>query len=126
MAKKIQKKFIAQPDEATLAKYPKGIRDLIQKGREQRFVTHQELLKVMPEIEDNVILLDEIYTLFMELGIEVIDVKNDLIWGKQTKKNDELTALEESDLNLSDIDEYLDDEGEADPTKEKAEKDEKD
>jgi len=98
MAKKVQKKFIAQPDEETLAKYPKGIRSLIKKGREQRFVTHQELLKAMPEIEDNVILLDEIYTLFMELGIEVIDVKDDLIWGKQQKKDDggiDLSALED-------------------------------
>ncbi len=97
MAKKVQKKFIAQPDEETLAKYPKSIKQLIQKGREQRFVTHQELLKAMPEIEDNVILLDEIYTLFLELGIEVIDVKNDLIWGKQEKKSDFSLDLTEED-----------------------------
>ena len=86
MAKKIQNKFIAQPDDVTLAKYPEAIRHLIQKGREQKFVTHQELLKAMPEIEENVILLDEIYTLFLELGIEVIDVKDDLIWGKKEKE----------------------------------------
>ncbi len=36
MAKKVQKKFIAQPDEETLAKYPKAIKGLLQKGREQR------------------------------------------------------------------------------------------
>ncbi|MFH1012381.1 MAG: RNA polymerase sigma factor RpoD [Candidatus Peregrinibacteria bacterium] len=111
MAKKIQKKFIAQPDEETLAKYPKAIRGLIQKGREQRFVTHQELLRAMPEIEDNVILLDEIYTLFMELGIEVIDVKNEMIWGKQQKKsNDTMFGFDEEDLDLSNIDEYLEEE----------------
>jgi RNA polymerase primary sigma factor len=97
MAKKVQKKFIAQPDDATLAKYPDAIRQLIQKGREQRFVTHQELLKSMPEIEDNVILLDEIYTLFLELGIEVIDVKNDLIWGKKEKKAENSVDLTEDD-----------------------------
>ena len=65
MAKKVQKKFIALPDDETLAKYPKGIKQLLKKGREQRFVTHQELLKVIPEIENNVIMLDEIYTLFI-------------------------------------------------------------
>ena len=85
MAKKVQKKFIAIPDDETLSKYPKGIKQLIKKGREQRFVTHQELLKVIPEIEDNVIMLDEIYTLFLDLGIEVMDVKKDMIWGKETK-----------------------------------------
>ena len=104
MAKKVQKKFIAQPDEKTLAKYPPAIRELIQKGREQRFVTHQELLKVMPEIEDNVILLDEIYTLFLNLGIEVIDVKNDLIWGKKGKKGGDVFDFGEEDL--IDFDEY--------------------
>jgi len=86
MAKKVQKKFIAQPDDETLAKYPKAINRLLQKGREQRFVTHKELLKAIPEIEDNVIMLDEIYTLFMDLGIEVMDVKSDAIWGKQGGK----------------------------------------
>ena len=87
MAKKITKKFIAQPDEETLNKYPKAIRHLIQKGREQRFITHKELLKAIPQIENDVIMLDEIYTLFIDLGIEVMDVKKELIWGHQTKKS---------------------------------------
>ena len=104
MAKKLTKKFIAQPEEKTLERYPKAIRALIQKGREQRFVTHQELLKAMPEIEDNVILLDEIYTLFLDLGIEVIDVKNDMIWGKkESKEGGEFDFTEE---DLSDFDEF--------------------
>jgi len=97
MAKKVQKKFIAQPDEETLAKYPKAIKTLLQKGREQRFVTHKELLKAIPEIEDNVIMLDEIYTLFMDLGIEVIDVKREAIWGKQGKTNKSELDLEEDE-----------------------------
>jgi RNA polymerase primary sigma factor len=122
MAKKITKKFIAQPDEKTLERYPKAIRNLIQKGREQRFVTHQELLKAMPEIEKNVILLDEIYTLFLELGIEVIDVKQDLIWGKKGKKEGGEFDFDEEDW--FDIDEYeeegeAEEETEADKEKEK-------
>ncbi len=103
MAKKVQKKFIAQPDEETLAKYPKSIKRLLQKGREQRFVTHKELLKAIPEIEDNVIMLDEIYTLFMDLGIEVMDVKRDAIWGKQGKKGKSEFDLDDDDwLELDD------------------------
>ena len=101
MAKKVQKKFIAQPDEETLAKYPKAIKRLLQKGREQRFITHKELLKAIPEIEDNVIMLDEIYTLFMDLGIEVIDVKSEAIWGKQGKKSkSEFSNVDEDWLEL--------------------------
>lgn len=121
MAKKIQNKFIAQPDDKTLAKYPEAIRHLIQKGREQKFVTHQELLKAMPEIEENVILLDEIYTLFLDLGIEVIDVKDDMIWGetgKSKQKNVTESEIEfdteADDLNdiLAEYDEFEDDEEE--------------
>jgi len=105
MAKKIQNKFIAQPDDKTLAKYPQSIRHLIQKGREQKFVTHQELLKAMPEIEENVILLDEIYTLFLELGIEVIDVKDDMIWGGKGNKKPakEKTLLDAEEEEIEDI-----------------------
>jgi len=114
MAKKIQNKFIAQPDDKTLAKYPEAIRHLIQKGRDQKFVTHQELLKAMPEIEENVILLDEIYTLFLDLGIEVIDVKDDMIWGKGKKSTKEksLFDLEEEGLEdiLAEYDEFEEDE----------------
>lgn len=126
MAKKITKKFIAQPDEKTLQKYPKAIRLLIQKGREQRFVTHQELLKAMPEIEDNVILLDEIYTLFLELGIEVIDVRNDMIWGETKKKkadnefdftDEEMSAFDDFDVD----DEKVEEEADAEKDKEAAE-----
>ncbi|PJC36490.1 RNA polymerase sigma factor RpoD [Candidatus Peregrinibacteria bacterium CG_4_9_14_0_2_um_filter_53_11] len=79
MAKKV-KKFIAHPTDEQLAKYPKAVQDLIKKGRQQKFVTQQELLKAMPNIEEDVVLLDDIYTLFMDLGIEVIDVKDALIW----------------------------------------------
>jgi len=72
-------KFITQPTDDQLAKYPKAVKRLIKKGREQGFVTQQELLKAMPNIEKDLILLDEIYTLFMDLGIEVIDTKESLL-----------------------------------------------
>lgn len=126
MAKKIQNKFIAQPDDKTLAKYPVAIRHLIQKGREQKFVTHQELLKGMPEIEENVILLDEIYTLFLDLGIEVIDVKDSMIWGKKVKKAKSELEKEEEELEeiLSEYDEFEDEEAKKKKKEEEEEKEE--
>lgn len=90
MVKKL-KKFITQPSDDQLAKYPKEVQVLIRKGREQKFVTQQELMKALPKIESNVLLLDEIYTLFLDLGIEVIDVKDALIWKKE-EEEDELEA----------------------------------
>lgn len=64
---------------------------LIRKGREQRFVTQQELMKAVPDVESNIFLLDEIYSLFMDLGIEVLDVKQSLIW----KKEEEIVEVKE-------------------------------
>lgn len=91
MAKKF-KKFITHPSDEQLAKYPKPIQELIRKGREQKFVTQQELMQALPDIENNVILLDDIYTLFMDIGIEVIDVKDALIWKREEEEGKALEA----------------------------------
>ncbi|MBD3361127.1 RNA polymerase sigma factor RpoD [Candidatus Peregrinibacteria bacterium] len=72
-------KFITQPSEDQLEKFPKEVRGLVKKGKQQGFITQQELLKAMPNIEEDLILLDEIYSLFMDLGVEVIDTKDALI-----------------------------------------------
>ncbi len=79
------RKFIAQPTDDDLKKFPEAIKHLIKKGREQRYVTHQEIISAVPNAEENVDLLDDIYTLFVDLGIEVIDVKDALIWEKKGK-----------------------------------------
>ena len=76
-----------QPTEEDLKKYPEKIRHLVKKGREQRYVTHQEIIAAVPNAEENVELLDEIYTLFVDLGVEVIDVKDILIWEKKGKES---------------------------------------
>ncbi len=125
MAKKIQNKFIPQPDDKTLAKYPIAIRHLIQKGKDQKFVTHQELLKAMPAIEENVILLDEIYTLFLDLGIEIIDVKDNAIWGKDKKKKKEKTVFDYEEDELEDILSEYDEFGSKEDKKKKEEAEEK-
>jgi len=84
------KKFISNPSEEMLAAFPKEVQDLVKKGKAQGFVTQQELLKAMPKIETDLILLDEIYTLFMDLGIEVLDMKDSLIWGEDDMSMDTL------------------------------------
>ncbi len=82
------KKFITHFTDDKLDQYPPEIRKLIVKGRERGFVTEQELMTAMPNLEKDVVLLDEVYTIFLDLGIDVIDVKDELIW-KQKKGDDE-------------------------------------
>ena len=79
------RKFIAQPSEEDLGKFPEAVRHLVKKGREQRYVTHQEIIAAIPNAEEDVDLLDDVYMLFVDLGIEVIDVKDALIWEKKGK-----------------------------------------
>ena len=81
------RKFIAQPTDDDLKGLPDAVKHLIKKGREQRYVTHQEIMQVVPNAELNVDLLDEIYTLLVDLGIQVIDVKDALIWEKKSKSD---------------------------------------
>jgi RNA polymerase primary sigma factor len=97
-------KFITQPSDDQLEKFPKEVRHLVKKGRQQGFVTQQELLKAMPHIEEDLILLDEIYSLFMDLGVEVIDTKESLIFEGEveevvvdTKQLEEIESLSVAD-----------------------------
>jgi RNA polymerase primary sigma factor len=80
------KKFIAQPSDDQLAEFPDEIRGLVKKGREHGFVTHQELMKALPKLEDDIVLLDEIYALFIDLGIEVMDAKDKMLATKEPPK----------------------------------------
>ncbi len=88
--------FIHQPTDDELKAFPDEIKHLVKKGREQRYVTHQEVLRAVPDAETNIDLLDRIYTLFMELGIDVIDVKDTLIWQRKANPNTE-TQMQDSE-----------------------------
>lgn len=50
-----------------------GLQLLIKKGKVEGKITYDELLAVMPNAEDDVDKLDEIYTRLMKLNIEIVD-----------------------------------------------------
>ncbi len=124
------RKFIAQPTEDDLKKFPEDIRHLVKKGREQRYVTHQEIIAAIPNAEEDVDLLDEIYMLFVDLGIEVIDVKDALIWEKKGKgasvpePTEDLAEIVSDDVVTGDDDIDSDDADDVDSVAEKLEDDE--
>jgi len=72
-------KFISQPTDDQLSKFPPQVKDLVKKGKEHGFITQEELLKAMPKIEEDLLLLDEVYSLFMDFGIEVLDSREALL-----------------------------------------------
>ena len=108
------RKFIAQPTDEDLKKFPDAITHLVKKGREQRYVTHQEIIAALPNAEEDVDLLDEIYMLFVDLGIEVIDVKDALIWEKKGKGAMPITDVVEDIAEIVTEDVAGEDEAESD------------
>jgi len=49
---------------------------LIEKGRKRGFITYDEILKVFPDIENNILFLDELYDKFSVAGIDVLEGGN--------------------------------------------------
>lgn len=80
------KKIVSTFTDDRLIGFPPEIKPLVVKGRKQGFITYQELIKGIPQAEEDVILLDEIYLLFLELNIEIIDVKDALFKKEKQKK----------------------------------------
>jgi len=49
---------------------------LIEKGRKRGFITYDEILKVFPNIENNILFLDELYDKFTQASIDVLEGGN--------------------------------------------------
>ncbi len=49
---------------------------LIEKGRKRGFITYDEILKTFPNIENDVIFLDDLYAQFLDAGIDVLEGGN--------------------------------------------------
>ncbi|MBI5139289.1 sigma-70 family RNA polymerase sigma factor [Candidatus Nomurabacteria bacterium] len=50
--------------------------ELIAKGRKRGFITYDEILKTFPNIENNILFLDELYEKFSIAGIDVLEGGN--------------------------------------------------
>ncbi|MCK5460382.1 RNA polymerase sigma factor RpoD [Candidatus Gracilibacteria bacterium] len=72
-----------------ISNFSKEIQNLIQKGRDQKIITEQELMKVVPNVEKNLLLLDDLYELFLDLGVDVVDVREEKIWKERLKRKEE-------------------------------------
>src|SRR3989344_2737989 len=49
---------------------------LIEKGRKRGFITYDEILKTFPDIENNILFLDELYEKLSEASIDVLEGGN--------------------------------------------------
>lgn len=99
-------------DDISFGKYAKKIekfepkvQKLIQKGRDQKFITEQELMNALPNIDENLTLLDELYEVLFDMDIQILDVKEEKIWKEKYQKEIEQEAEEDipKDILLEDI-----------------------
>ncbi len=66
--------------------------EMIEKGKKRGFVTYDEIIKVFPDIENNILFLDELYEKLAVAGIDVLEGGNLL----DTDGENEKTALKYS------------------------------
>lgn len=83
-AKKIKQKFpkYTKPGKKIKASEKKAealerlSNELIEKGRKRGFITYDEILKTFPNIENNILFLDELYEKFSVAGIDILEGGN--------------------------------------------------
>ena len=66
----------------TNEEYDNKTDQLIQKGREQGFITQEEILSLFPDVEENIEKIDDLYATLSEQGIEIVDAREKMIWGE--------------------------------------------
>ncbi len=71
--KKGKKGFSVPNAPKGAAAWEKHADRLIQLGKKRGFVTYNEILKEFPEIEEDVLFLDELYDRLSSLGIDILD-----------------------------------------------------
>ncbi len=83
-----------------MKEYEKEIKALVKKGKEQGFVSQDEILSAVPNIENNIEKLDELCAILLDEGIEVADKKQELIWGDNASDDEEEDELpQQADTN---------------------------
>ncbi len=82
-----------------MAKADSPIQELLNRGREQGFVTQEDILAVFPEAESNVAELDDLYTRLAEEGVDVFEVADEEEKTTELEKELQvLSAVEESQI----------------------------
>ncbi len=83
--------------------------ELIAKGKKRGFITYDEILKTFPDIENNIMFLDELYEKFSVAGIDILeggnllDIDNSEDLSKYVKDSHSFSSVQ---MYLKDIGQY--------------------
>jgi RNA polymerase primary sigma factor len=99
----IEQQTTQQAEQAETEKQPMtpdAVRDyLLQLGRNQGYVTYDDVLNLMPEVEDNIEQLEDLFASLFEHGIEVGQSRDESASSQQAPEK----AEEEEEFDLSQI-----------------------
>ena len=94
--KPLSKKQKASLDREVLAN------QLVEKGKKRGFITYDEILKTFPNIEENIVFLDDLYDRFTSFGIDILE------GGNLLDIDNEIKSLEEKrDIAYDSVQIYL-------------------
>lgn len=97
-------------DEKLLDGMPEGIQELMKKGKKEWAVTQDEVMSAIPNAEEDLELLDEVYTRFLTLGVDIVDTleKENLFESeKKVEKKDKKASVSLSEISDDSIRMYL-------------------
>lgn len=95
-----------ESSEETVARSPQETMDYLLKiGRAKGFVSYDDVLKLMPEVENNIEQLEDIFATLFEQGIAVGQSKEEAI--PEIKESDEKVEDEDFDLSQIEIDDSI-------------------
>lgn len=81
---------------------PEEIQELLKKWKKDWKITQDEIMSVLPQVEDDIDLLDDIFWRFLQLKIEIIDnLDKDALFN--TEKKDSKEEVEKITVSLSEI-----------------------
>ncbi len=75
--------------EKILEWMPEAIQELMKKGKKDWSVTQDEVMSAIPNAEEDLDLLDEVYTRFLQLKVDIVDnldKENLFSWDKKSRK----------------------------------------
>ncbi len=88
---------------------PEEIQELMKKGKKDWRVTQDEVMTALPNAEEDLDLLDEVYTRFLQLKIDIVDNldKNNLFDSDKKDKKDDKSPISLSEISDDSIRMYL-------------------
>jgi len=83
------------------------IAKLLEKGKKQGYVTQEEVLSSFPEAEEDIQKLDDLYTLFIEEGVDVFEATEEEAAPEEIERNLEIQAAHDTTITSDPVRMYL-------------------